>query len=324
MLAVAQPLTRAKITPATIRFVERRTTWLLLAGCAALASCLLPVDEFLNPAPVPNDGSGGHQAPVGGTGGEGGQGGEPPVVACVAGTKDGPPEGASELTPLGSQYLVRPPPGYDPTVGHPLITVYSPAGITDPVQNEGITQLTPAAHARGYVIAYVENVSPADFDGVEDAGLVPGLIASRWCIDGSRTYMTGHSNGGTLTTLMGIYMYSDPLAAAIAPSAAGVSESMFFSSPNVVCPATLPAVMVLHSTNDTLFPVPDFGIAAATWWSNCASCTGPGRIAANGCTIYPGCAKEIQYCESAGPHGQWPGINEDMLDFFERFTLTTD
>ncbi len=38
----------------------------------------------------------------------------------------------------------------------------------------------------------------------------------------------------------------------------------------VDCPAPLP-VMVVHSTGDTLFPVPDFGLEPSEWWANCAT-----------------------------------------------------
>jgi polyhydroxybutyrate depolymerase len=286
------------------------------------ASCLLPVDEVLNPAPRPSDG-GGPVAGAGGGGsaGTGGLGGSIAVV-CEPGSRVGAIEGSSsELTPLGTSYVVRTPPGYDATVAHPLITVYAPAGVTDPTQNEGFTQLTAAAGARGYVIAYLENVSPNDTDGVYDVALVPERIAASWCIDPARTYLTGHSNGGTMTTLMAVYSLTNPRPAAIAPSAAGIGQTMFLSQ--VACPAEVPAAMVLHSVNDALFPVPEFGESAAIWWAGCAGCGSVEASDSNGCAVYEGCpaSSEVRYCEGSGAHGAWPPLNEAMLDFFERFSL---
>ena len=40
----------------------------------------------------------------------------------------------------------------------------------------------------------------------------------------------------------------------------------------------------------------------------------------NGCLPYRGCmaGNEVLYCEGSAPHGVWPGLDADMLDFFDR------
>src|SRR5262245_14515750 len=90
----------------------------------------------------------------GGGGGAAGAGGAP--SDCAPGSRTGPAEGSvGELTPSGVDFNVRTPAGYDATAAHPLLVVYSPAGVTNPVQTEQFTGLTPDAIARGYLVAYV-------------------------------------------------------------------------------------------------------------------------------------------------------------------------
>ena len=69
-------------------------------------------------------------------------------------------------------------------------------------------------------------------------------------------------------------------------------------------------------------PPPEFGDSAADFWSMCASCSGPGAALPDGCVPYDGCAdgSEVQHCVTTGQHGQWYGLNESMLNFFDRFT----
>jgi polyhydroxybutyrate depolymerase len=266
----------------------------------------------------PSQGGGGAGGTVsGGGGGAGGGGAGGAQASCAPGSKDGPLDGAvGELTPLGVDYNVRTPADYAPTVGHPLIVVYAPAG-GSATTTEQFTGLTAPATARGYVIAYLNHVLPSGDAQFADAGTVPQQIIARWCIDERRVYTTGHSDGGSLASVTGLFEVTDPKPAAIAPSAAGVSTSTLSS---VDCPAPLP-VMVLHSSNDSLFPVPSFGLEPSQWWASCASCAGPGATLPNGCIVHDGCADgvEVQYCEGTGQHGSWPPLNEAMLDFFDRF-----
>src|SRR5687768_11718006 len=66
--------------------------------------------------------------------------GDADVVDCAEGTREGPPgDSLYELTPFGVDFNVRTPDDYDATVAHPLVVVYSPAGVTDPSQTEDFT-----------------------------------------------------------------------------------------------------------------------------------------------------------------------------------------
>jgi len=212
-------------------------------------------------------------------------------------------------------YNVRTPADYEPTVGHPLIVVYSPAGVTNPAQTEQFTGLTTPATSRGYVITYVNHVSPASQPDIQDVALVPELVVASWCIDTQRTYLTGHSDGGSMAWLMALYDLTTPRPAAIAPSAAGVNSTYLAQ---VSCSTPLP-VMILHSSNDSLFPVPTFGFEPAEWFANCNGCSSTSTTASNGCQAYSNCpaGAETQYCQGTGSHGQWPPMNTHILDFFD-------
>jgi polyhydroxybutyrate depolymerase len=270
-------------------------------------------------------GHGGDDA-TGGSGGAGGAeggagGGGAPAMACAPGEKPGPPEGSTvELTPLGVDFVVRTPSGYDATAAHPLLVVYSPAGVTDPVQTEQFTGLTADATARGYLVAYVNHRSPQSQPAIDDLGTVGGLIAAKWCIDEARVYYTGHSDGGSVTTLLAL-SGTVPPPAAIAPSAAGANAAFFAQS---TCPGALPA-MVIHGQGDMLFPPPDFGQSAAEFWAGCSACGAAGAALPDGCVPYDGCGSgsEVMYCLEPGIHGQWYGLNVSMMDFFDRHQLAT-
>jgi polyhydroxybutyrate depolymerase len=289
-----------------------RIAWWLV-GMMALAGC--GSDE-----PSGSSGGSGGEATTSGGGsggmgtGGGGLGGAAPV-ACPAGTKDGPAQAVDgELTPMGRDYNVRPPPGYDPTIAHPLLAVYPGAG-GDADAMEGFTGLTADAHARGYIVAYMSHPGSLSDPGViEDMGQMPALIATRWCVDEAAVFYTGHSDGGSVATILPLLDVT-PRAAAIAPSAAGINSAYVNASS---CPGFPVPAMVIHSTGDTLFPVPDFGLAAADFWAGCGGCGELGMPGPDSCAAYAACSgANVAYCETTGGHATWYGLNAAMLDFFD-------
>ncbi len=242
----------------------------------------------------------------------------PPRAMCDPGTRTGASTGATGLATIGgARFLVRVPAGmYDATVGSPLVVMYAPAVATGP-QTESFTGFTAPARARGYLVAYVDHISPASDAAIARAGEVPDAVAAQWCIDPARVYLTGHSDGGSLSTL--IAMRQLARVAAIAPSAAGLSDQ---NTARIMCRDPL-AVMVMHSSGDMLFPLTrGFGAPVAQWWAQCAMCgTTPGGPESDGCVVYPTCAagSEVRYCQGSSAHGVWPRLNESILDFFDRF-----
>jgi len=234
---------------------------------------------------------------------------EPAV--CSAGSRPGP-SGVSprEETPDGTRYLVRTPANYDATRAHPLIVVFAPHGVSRWL-SERFVGLTRAATRAGFVIAYADSRT-LDRQAIEELGRIPALVASRWCIDERRVFFTGHSDGGTLATVVTVLGKAIP-PAAIAPSAAGFRD---VDLATFACPAPV-AVMVQHSGSDELFP--GFGREAADWWAACNGCRGKPEPRSDGCLAYPSCSSGgvTLYCESAGRHIDWPRNNERVLEFFE-------
>ncbi len=214
----------------------------------------------------------------------------------------------------GVSFFVRTPASYDPTKAYPLVVVYAPAGVTSPAQTESHSGLTPDAAAHGYIVAYANHAPPNQNSVIADLGTIGGLVATNWCVDASRVFFTGHSDGGSVATILALRGTTPP-ARGIAPRAAGINQQYVAASN---CPGPLP-VMVIHSSGDTLFPPPDFGQAPANFWAGCAGC-GTAGSAVGPCTAYSGCpaTAEVVYCETSASHGTWSGLNTEMLDFFDR------
>lgn len=236
---------------------------------------------------------------------------------CPAGSKEGPAGSTDGLvTSGGIRYNVRTPDAYDPLVEQPLIVVFAPSG-GSAATTEQSTGLTSEARQAGHVIAYVDHVSPVSISGAEDIAAIPALIAERWCIDPSRIYLSGSSDGGSVIYTMLLNDMMFPLPAAIAPFAAGASSKTLGGAPCMQQPMP---VMILHNEDDTVFP--GFGKDARDWWIACNGCnvTG-GEPLADGCIPYGACREdaEVQYCEGTGGHGGWPDLNRSMIAFFERF-----
>ncbi|MEM9691190.1 MAG: hypothetical protein AAGA56_01475 [Myxococcota bacterium] len=245
---------------------------------------------------------------------DGGRGGMASSFSdCEPWARPGPSAGATDQTTAGGiRYNVRTPSDYDPQRAHPLLVVYSPR-VTNPTAEalEAFTGLGVDAPARGYVVAFVEWFDPVPLANRVDGATVRDDIAAGWCIDPDAIFLSGHSDGGSMTTL---YALGGEGVRAVAPSAGGIDAD---DGPSVGCNGAMPA-MVIHSRDDQVFPVPDFGLGAAEFWAACSGCGDLGPPDANGCATYVDCTSEVQYCEVTGDHYRWYGLNQSMLDFFDR------
>lgn len=217
----------------------------------------------------------------------------------------------SERTPKGIRFNVRTPENYRPNIAHPLLVVFAPAGLSA-AANERATGLTKIATGQGFLITYADHVRTS-IPAIEDLSAIPSLAAKKWCIDTTRVYLTGHSDGGTVALAMAILDRTKHIPAAIAASAAGFTKA---DLAGFECPKPLP-VMIMHSANDGLFP--GYGKDAASWWAACNQCELSARKRLpSGCETYPKCAHGVatRYCEGTQPHAQWPALNQSIIDFF--------
>jgi polyhydroxybutyrate depolymerase len=275
-------------------------------------------------SPASTDGGGDDEAGGGEAGGGDAGGAEAASTGCPDGVKTGSASGGTLTIDVGGNtvdVIVRVPPNYVATEAHPFVMVYAPSS-ANASQNEQFTGLTPEAQKRGYIIAYADNSlfdqSQINEEIQASVGAIPAVTA-QWCVDPKRVYMTGYSNGGTITETTAMKQWAT--LAAIAPAAAGLKESVFQS---FGCPKAALPVMEMHSTGDLLFPVDaGFGAEVAKQWATCDGCNAtPSAPDTDGCIHYTGCSQDaaVDYCQTTGVHGQWHGLDTQIFDFFDRFT----
>jgi polyhydroxybutyrate depolymerase len=234
------------------------------------------------------------------------------TLRCDPGTKPGHP-GVSddEKTPAGIRYMVKTPINYNPSIAHPLFMVYPPGG-KNRYESEEYMYLTQESTAAGFIVAYADHraMTPKT---IEELAEIPGLIEQKWCIDHTRIFLTGHSDGGTVAMAIAFMNGTKHIPAAIAPSAMGIRGEDLKA---YQCPDPLP-VMIMHSSQDTHFP--GYGKEAIEWWVSCNRCdAAPPVQDADGCVTYKGCKNKIatRYCEGTGSHTTWPGNNKAIIEFF--------
>lgn len=207
--------------------------------------------------------------------------------------------------------MVRTPLNYDATFAHPLLMVYAPAGQSR-WASERFVELTTMATGAGFVVAYADH-RRLDIPAIEQLGRIPELVAKDWCIDQKRVYVTGHSDGGTVSVGLAVLDKTKEIPAAIAPSAAGWTDKDLEA---FQCRSSIP-VMIMHSKNDSLFP--GWGAQTSAWWAGCNHCdVTKTRPVEGGCRAYQGCASggATLYCEGTGGHRDWPNLNRVILEFF--------
>ena len=240
--------------------------------------------------------------------------------ACAPDAKAGTAGKTDELlTERGIRYFVRTPLNYDNRIAHPLMMVFSP-GDRSGLGTEWFTGLTTEGTRQGFVVVYADNRPrrlpalnrPLAKEWILELGTIPALVATQWCIDLDRVFLTGHSNGGTISTALALLEESSLRPAAIAPSAAGFRGEDLTP---FACPAPLP-VLVMHSRNDKVFP--GYGAETVQWWKQCNQCSDKVQALGGGCNSFPECKNNAStvYCEGERRHTVWPERNNRIISFF--------
>lgn len=235
------------------------------------------------------------------------------TVSCAAGQKSGAAGVSNQLqSPKGFTFHVRTPANYQPSYAHPLLVVFAPS--VSGVLMEKYTGLTHDATTQGFIVAYVDG-QRLNMASIQELGQIPGQISKDWCIDEQRVFLTGHSDGGTVSSALAFLPDSPVRPSAIAPSAAGITGAEL---KQYACPSPL-SVLVMHNAGDNHFP--GFGAQTAAWWAECNRCESRPQVvsAEQHCVRYPHCAEGVEtwYCEGqGGSHLTWPGINKTLIDFF--------
>lgn len=238
----------------------------------------------------------------------------PDFQAACETSKTGQTGGANKLTtPKGFPFNVKTPSNYQATFAHPLLIVYAPS--VSRTLMEKYTGLTQQATKAGLIVAYVDG-QRLSLDSIPELGKVPEEVSKYWCIDQNRIFLTGHSDGGTVSSALAFMDASPFQPTAIAPSAAGITGDEL---QQYQCPPPL-SVMIMHNEGDSHFP--EFGKQTAKWWAACNQCAPTTQATSDGnCLRYDNCAGGVEtlYCEGKdGSHISWPHLNPEMIDFFLR------
>ncbi len=244
---------------------------------------------------------------------------------------------------LTRSYIVHVPPTFDRAARAPLVIMLHGAGGSG-AGAEPETGWNVTADREGFLVAYPDGTPsnlklPASFllnpriwnDGsgrgamsrnnIDDSGFIAALIGhleQSYGADPARIYLTGFSNGASMTYAAGVRL-SDRIAA-IAP----VSGHLWLKDASLASPVPL---LFIIGTDDPLNPIAGGDVklpwggaqyhppveASLRAWRKMLGCTGDGRVALdqNGVKerVWDRCAKggEVRYYTVAGLGHVWPG-----------------
>jgi polyhydroxybutyrate depolymerase len=252
--------------------------------------------------------------------------GTPAAITCTGKTK---PDADTTWTIMSGGIArvvnVHVPGGYDPSRGTALVLNFH--GFTSDAPQEALLSLmNDKAENAGFIVMYPYGTgSPLSWnagaccgtaasDGIDDIQFVRDILdkaQTDLCIDPSRVYATGMSNGGFLSHRIGCEL-ADRFAA-IAPVAGVLGIDS--------CAPSRPVpVIEFHGTDDTLVPWDGseslgFPPVMDTFhgWAHRDGCTGePAQTYAHGdatCQTYDHCdaGAEVTLCTIDGGGHTWPG-----------------
>ncbi len=222
------------------------------------------------------------------------------------------------------------PTGYDPTVGAPLVlNFHGLAG--NPGQQAGLSQFNSVAEPWGMVVAYPQGVGnsfnggtccgSALSEGIDDVGFARALVSelsNDLCIDPSRVFVTGMSNGG--------HMAHRIACEAADVFAAAASVTGVLTTPPQLCNPSRPiSVMDFHGDADPIVPFGGTGIgfpAVPTMmadWAARNGCQGGSQVTFEQgdmrCETWTGCSDDVEttLCVTAGGGHCWPGAGSCLF-----------
>jgi polyhydroxybutyrate depolymerase len=239
-------------------------------------------------------------------------------------------------------YEIHLPPSYDGTKPLPLVLNFH--GFTSSgLGQQASSNMDPTADREGFVVAYPNGLDSswnagiccgrsATFD-VDDVGFTRAVIediGARGCVDESRVYATGMSNGGFFSHRLACE--AADIIAAVAPVAGvlGIDEA--------ACTPTRPISLIhLHGTGDMLVPFEGGGLAGSqsvedstAGWLTRNGCTRESSVSyQNGkatCETFDQCDGDasVTLCTIEGAGHCWPGQPCPMLGDLGESTTDID
>lgn len=221
--------------------------------------------------------------------------------------------------------LVHIPPGYDPATATPVVLNFHGYG-GSPSQEESLTLMDAESDTAGFVLVYPQGTgsipswnagaccgtaAESDLDDVGFVGTLLDSLEAQLCVDSTRVFATGMSNGGFLAQRLGCELSGR--IAAIAP----VAGVMGIPTCN---PSRPVPVMEFHGTSDPVVPYDgdpaiDYPSVADTiaGWVQRDGCQGAATTTYDSgdatCVTYGDCTggAEVTLCTIAGGGHTWPG-----------------
>jgi polyhydroxybutyrate depolymerase len=273
-------------------------------------------------------------------------------IACGAGSLAAGDETVMlEIDGRTRTFHVHVPASYDGSTAVPLVLDFH--GYTsNATQQIVLSGMNTKADEEGFVVIHPEGVGAAqswngglccgdaasmELDDVAFARAMVDEVAERGCIDRSRVYATGMSNGGFMSHRLGCE--AADVFAAIAPVAGVLGISGEDCEPSRPVP-----VMHFHGTADLIVPYDGGGLvgfpsvaASMAVWADADGCTGePSETFEMGnstCLTHSSCegGVEVTTCTVEGFGHWWPGApgggssnidaTDAMWEFFERYSL---
>lgn len=240
--------------------------------------------------------------------------------------KSGAASGAVTIDVAGEErrFTVRLPAKDDGMTPLPVVFVFHPFG-SSPEEMEAATGLA-GAWPRAVAI-YPEGLprtAPWSPDARQTGWQIsPGELGDRdlelfdhmveWveksaCVDTSRLYAIGHSNGAFFSHLLGCRR--PDVLAAIAPAAGGI-----FCKPSKPVP-----VILSHGAADQAVPY-EAATDAAQVWAVKNGCKPAPPPKSSGCHAQQGCGtNDVVLCRHEGRHGYDPDFTARAVELFERHT----
>jgi polyhydroxybutyrate depolymerase len=275
----------------------------------------------------PSGGSGaGLDASPGGGGDSGGSSmiDAPPQSATCDG-KTAQPLDATWTIMVGSQARtakVHVPASYDPSKRTPV--VFDVHGRTQNASGEMSLTKSPAkSDAEGFIAIYPESIvsptawnsgtccEPANTNNIDDTGFMRELLdeaESRLCVDTSRVYMMGMSNGA---------YESHRIACEVADRFAAIGPVAGLLLFQGCAPSRPVPVMMVNGTSDSLSQY-QYVASGVSFWKQKNGCTTMATTYQHGvasCVTYGGCTAgaDVVLCTIQDGGHQWPG--GDTLPF---------
>ena len=239
-------------------------------------------------------------------------------------------------------YELHVPPAYDGSAPLPLVLNFH--GFTSSgSEQQGYTMMDDTADANGFIVAYPNGLSSswnagiccgeAAMNGVDDVGFTRAIVddlGARGCVDLSRIYATGMSNGGFMSHRLACE--ASDLIAAIAPV-----SGVLGLEPSSCDPARAVPLIHFHGTEDFLVPYDGGGLAGSIsvpastdFWIDHNGCSGEPTVTYSEgmvtCETIDQCAEgsSVTLCTIDGGGHCWPGEPCDRIEGIDLGLATMD